>query len=100
MAVVVFEELKAEAALWEAESPRIQGCASAAEGLHFSGLQWGVFAPIVGVYNEVADFAAKVCGEGATITTAIGADLRLNARAYEGVDVERQETTERVLGAY
>jgi hypothetical protein len=100
MALVVFEEIRKEAAVWEGESTRLAGIATAAEGLHFSGLQWGVFAPIVGVYNEVADLVAKVTAEGAKVVTEIGGDLRMNADAYEGVDQERRAENERVIGAY
>jgi hypothetical protein len=100
MALVVFEEIRKEAAVWEGESSRLAGCSTAAAGLHFSGLQWGIFAPIVGVYNEVADLVAKVTGEGSTEVTAIGGDLRMNADAYEGIDQERRDAGERVIGAY
>jgi hypothetical protein len=97
---VVYQTLRDEAAAWDNQQADLQHGARQASELAFTGLQFGIFAPINGAYMQAQTFLTDRLNEAVNEFEHISGDLRLNADAYEGVDQEQIPVFEHVPNGY
>jgi len=94
---VVLDALRREAAVWDEQADTVRDVAQAADRLHLSRFQAGVFQLLHDAHRDAVDHVTQRCREGAAALTDVADALRATADAYERGDAA---VAERVTGTF